>query len=68
MNKIVNHEKDVNKKIVNNEIFMDHFRYFNTSFLEKDLYEPNQAKNKELASWLNDSSIDLKCDVNKKSS
>ena len=50
MNKIVNHEKDVNKKIVNNEIFMDHFRYFNTSFLEKDLYEPNQAKNKELAS------------------
>ena len=42
------------KKKINNEIFKKYFRYQNPSFLGKDLYKVDQAKNEEMISQVND--------------
>ena len=49
ISKIENDEKKIN-----NEIFKKYFRYQNPSFLGKDLYKVDQAKNEEMISQVND--------------
>ena len=61
MNEIVADEKDIN-----NEIFLDYFKYQNPSFLVKDLISANQNKHEKLVSNINNRLIDLRNYINRK--
>ena len=54
MDRIVHDEKNIN-----NKIFTDYFGFYDPWFLAKDLYEANQAKDKEIVMLVNDALIDL---------
>ena len=46
-----------NEKNISNEMFMDLFVFYHSSFLAKDLYEVNKAKNKKLLNQVNEELI-----------
>ena len=60
MNKIENHEANINT-----EIFNEYFKYQNTPFLVKDLYNVNQTKNKKIGNQVLDALIDFRNAVKK---
>ena len=61
MNEIIADEKDKN-----NEIFSNYFKYRNPWFLVKDLISAKQNKNKKLVNNINNGSIDLRNNINRK--
>ena len=61
MNEIITDEKDIN-----NEIFLNYFKYQNQLFVETDLIRAMQAKNETLVINFNDGLINSKNAINKK--
>ena len=61
MNEITTDEKDIN-----NEIFLNYFKYQNQLFVETDLIRATRAKNKTLVINFNDGLINSKNAINKK--
>ena len=61
MNEIIADGKDKN-----NEIFSNYFKYRNPWFLGKDLISAKQNKNKKLVNNINNGSIDLRNNINRK--
>ena len=53
------------KKDINNEVFLDYFKYQNPSFLVKDLISAKQNKNETLVN-INNRLIDLRNGINRK--
>ena len=60
-NKTANNETNINTAIFN-----EHFKYQNTPFLVKDLYNVNRTIDEKVVNNVNDSLIDLRNAVNKK--
>ena len=54
------------KKDINNEVFLDYFKYQNPSFLVKDLISAKQNKNEKLVNIINNRLIDLRNGINRK--
>ena len=54
------------KKNVNIETFNEYFKYQNPTYLLKDLYEADKAKNEKIVKHINDALIDLRDAVNRK--
>ena len=61
MNEFIIDEKDIN-----NEIFLNYFKYQNSLFLVKNLTSKKQDKNETLVNNINDGLIDLRNAVNRK--
>ena len=61
MNEIIADEKDKNS-----EIFSNYFKYRNPWFLVKDVISAKQNKNKKLVNNINNGSIDLRNNINRK--
>ena len=61
MNKIIADEKGIN-----NDIFLDYFKYQNPSLLVKYLISAKQNKNEKLVNNINNGLIDLRNDINRK--
>ena len=61
MNEIIANEKDVD-----NEVFLNYFKYQNPSFLAKDLIRAMQAKSEQLVNDVNLALTDLRKAINRK--
>ena len=61
MNEFIIDEKDIN-----NEIFLNYFKYQNSLFLVKNLTSKKQDENETLVNNINDGLIDLRNAVNRK--
>ena len=53
------------KYLINNEIFLDYFKYQNPSFLVKDLISAKQNKNEKSVYNINSGLNDLRRDINR---
>ena len=60
-NEIIADEEDIN-----NEIFLNYFKYQNPSSLVKDVIRANQNKNEKLVNNINNGLTDLRNDINRK--
>ena len=61
MNEIIADQKDIN-----NEIFLNYYKYQNQLLLVKNLIGANQIKNVKLVNNINNGLIDLRNDINRK--
>ena len=59
-------EITTDKKDINNEIFLNYFKYQNQMFVETDLIRATRAKNETLVINFNDGLINSKNAINKK--
>ena len=55
-----------NKRDINDQIFLDYFKYQNPFLSGKDLIFTKQIKNENLVNNIDNGLIDLKNDINKK--
>ena len=61
INKIITDEKGIN-----NEIFLDYFKYQNPSLLVKELISTKQNKNEKIVNNINNGLIDKRNDINRR--